>query len=127
MISFAGDKLLRVVQIMQASEPQLRGSPEELEIDFEQLQPGTLHDLACYVYGELGIQPGDPLSPIEQMNGMEGLEGAEDGASAAKPAPEIEPASGVGVAKEAVASVDGASMGSASSGSTTVLGESVIR
>lgn len=48
--SFAGDKLGRVVHIIQSREPSLRDSnPDEIEIDFETLKPSTLRELESYV------------------------------------------------------------------------------
>ncbi|KFD54793.1 hypothetical protein M513_04227 [Trichuris suis] len=45
-----GDKLGRVVQIIQAREPSLKVSnPDEIEIDFETLKPATLRELEAYV------------------------------------------------------------------------------
>lgn len=45
-----GDKIRRVVDIVDAREPNVRGSnPDELEIDFETLQPSTLRELERYV------------------------------------------------------------------------------
>lgn len=47
---FAGDKLGRVVHIIQSREPSLRDSnPDEIEIDFETLKPSTLRELESYV------------------------------------------------------------------------------
>jgi hypothetical protein len=47
---FAGDKLGRVVNIIQSRELSLRDSnPDELEIDFETLMPSTLRELEAYV------------------------------------------------------------------------------
>jgi len=47
---FAGDKLGRVVHIIQNREPSLRDSnPDEIEIDFETLKPSTLRELESYV------------------------------------------------------------------------------
>lgn len=50
-ISFAiGDKLGRVVHIIQTREPTLKGTnPDEIEIDFETLKPATLRELEKYV------------------------------------------------------------------------------
>lgn len=46
----AGDKLGKVVQIIQQREPSLRESkPDEIEIDFETLRGSTLHELKKYV------------------------------------------------------------------------------
>lgn len=45
-----GDKLGRVVHIIQNREPSLRDSnPDEIEIDFETLKPSTLRELENYV------------------------------------------------------------------------------
>ncbi|XP_051869191.1 bromodomain-containing protein 3-like [Pristis pectinata] len=45
-----GDKLGRVVHIIQSKEPSLRDSnPDEIEIDFETLKPSTLKELERYV------------------------------------------------------------------------------
>lgn len=47
---FLGDKLGRVVHIIQNREPSLRDSnPDEIEIDFETLKPSTLRELESYV------------------------------------------------------------------------------
>ncbi|KAA0719952.1 Bromodomain-containing protein 2 [Triplophysa tibetana] len=45
-----GEKLGRVVHIIQSREPTLRDSnPDEIEIDFETLKPSTLRELERYV------------------------------------------------------------------------------
>merc|ERR1719322_1495791 len=45
-----GDKIGRVVHIIQQREPSLRESnPDEIEIDFETLNPSTLRELEKYV------------------------------------------------------------------------------
>jgi len=45
-----GDKLGKVVHIIQSKEPSLKGNnPDEIEIDFETLKPGTLRELEKYV------------------------------------------------------------------------------
>ncbi|XP_037328574.2 bromodomain-containing protein 4-like isoform X3 [Pungitius pungitius] len=45
-----GDKLGRVVHIIQTREPSLKNSnPDEIEIDFETLKPSTLRELEKYV------------------------------------------------------------------------------
>lgn len=45
-----GEKLGRVVHIIQSREPSLRDSnPDEIEIDFETLKPTTLRELERYV------------------------------------------------------------------------------
>lgn len=48
--NFLGDKLGKVVQIIQQREPSLRDSnPDEIEIDFETLRGSTLRELEKYV------------------------------------------------------------------------------
>lgn len=54
----AGDKLGRVVHIIQSREPSLRDSnPDEIEIDFETLKPSTLRELESYVASCLRKKP----------------------------------------------------------------------
>ena len=49
-----GDKLGRVVQIIQSREAALRDSnPDEIEIDFETLKPSTLRALERFVASSL--------------------------------------------------------------------------
>ncbi|ENN75314.1 hypothetical protein YQE_08091, partial [Dendroctonus ponderosae] len=56
-----GDKLGRVVHIIQSREPSLRDSnPDEIEIDFETLKPSTLRELECYVASCLRKKPRKP-------------------------------------------------------------------
>ncbi|XP_060596521.1 bromodomain-containing protein 3-like [Ruditapes philippinarum] len=53
-----GDKLGRVVHIIQSREPSLRDSnPDEIEIDFETLKPSTLRELESYVMSCLKKRP----------------------------------------------------------------------
>uniref|UniRef100_A0A1I8J6B5 Bromodomain-containing protein n=1 Tax=Macrostomum lignano TaxID=282301 RepID=A0A1I8J6B5_9PLAT len=53
-----GDRLGRVVQIIQMREPTLRDSnPDEIEIDFETLQHATLRELEKYVRSVLHSKP----------------------------------------------------------------------
>merc|ERR1719233_1350670 len=53
-----GDKLGRVVHIIQSREPSLRDSnPDEIEIDFETLRPSTLRELESYVASCLRKKP----------------------------------------------------------------------
>lgn len=58
-LSFSiGDKLGRVVHIIQSREPSLRDSnPDEIEIDFETLKPSTLRELEEYVMTCLKKKP----------------------------------------------------------------------
>ncbi|KAK9707917.1 Bromodomain extra-terminal - transcription regulation [Popillia japonica] len=66
-----GDKLGRVVHIIQSREPSLRDSnPDEIEIDFETLKPSTLRELESYVASCLRKKPHKKLpgkSKDEQM------------------------------------------------------------
>merc|ERR1719222_1260912 len=56
-----GDKLGRVVFIIQSREPSLRDSnPDEIEIDFETLKPSTLRELESYVASCLRKKPRKP-------------------------------------------------------------------
>uniref|UniRef100_A0AAZ3P9X9 Uncharacterized protein n=1 Tax=Oncorhynchus tshawytscha TaxID=74940 RepID=A0AAZ3P9X9_ONCTS len=49
-----GDKLGRVVHIIQSREPSLKNTnPDEIEIDFETLKPSTLRELETYVWTSL--------------------------------------------------------------------------
>lgn len=58
-----GDKLGRVVHIIQAREPSLRDSnPDEIEIDFETLKPSTLRELESYVASCLRKKPHKKVS-----------------------------------------------------------------
>uniref|UniRef100_A0A8C6T5X2 Bromodomain-containing protein 2 n=1 Tax=Neogobius melanostomus TaxID=47308 RepID=A0A8C6T5X2_9GOBI len=53
-----GEKLGRVVHIIQSREPALRDTnPEEIEIDFETLKPSTLKELERYVLSCLRKKP----------------------------------------------------------------------
>ncbi len=53
-----GDKLGKVVQIIQSREPSLRDSnPDEIEIDFETLKPSTLRALEHFVSSSLRKKP----------------------------------------------------------------------
>ena len=52
-----GEKLGRVVHIIQMREPALKdSSPDEIEIDFETLKPSTLRELEKYVSSTLRKQ-----------------------------------------------------------------------
>ncbi|KAJ3597732.1 hypothetical protein NHX12_001249, partial [Muraenolepis orangiensis] len=58
-----GEKLGRVVHIIQAREPSLRDTnPEEIEIDFETLKPSTLKELERYVMTCLRKKPRKPYT-----------------------------------------------------------------
>ncbi|ELW72633.1 Bromodomain testis-specific protein [Tupaia chinensis] len=58
-----GDKLGRVVHIIQSREPSLRNSnPDEIEIDFETLKASTLRELEKYVAACLRKRPLKPFA-----------------------------------------------------------------
>ncbi|XP_069097667.1 bromodomain-containing protein 3 isoform X3 [Pleurodeles waltl] len=58
-----GEKLGRVVHIIQSREPSLRDSnPDEIEIDFETLKPTTLRELERYVKSCLQKKQRKPCS-----------------------------------------------------------------
>ncbi|XP_032533595.1 bromodomain-containing protein 2 isoform X3 [Chiroxiphia lanceolata] len=62
-----GEKLGRVVHIIQSREPSLRDSnPEEIEIDFETLKPSTLRELERYVLSCLRKKPRKPYSETNE-------------------------------------------------------------
>lgn len=62
-LHFVGDKLGRVVYIIQSREPSLRDSnPDEIEIDFETLKPSTLRELESYVMSCLKKNKRKPYS-----------------------------------------------------------------
>lgn len=63
-----GEKLGRVVHIIQSREPSLRDTnPEEIEIDFETLKPSTLRELERYVMTCLRKKPRKPYGEREQI------------------------------------------------------------
>ncbi|MGH0161770.1 UNVERIFIED_CONTAM: hypothetical protein FKN15_077542 [Acipenser sinensis] len=56
-----GDKLGKVVHVIQSREPSLKDTnPEEIEIDFETLKPSTLRALETYVMTCLRKRPRKP-------------------------------------------------------------------
>ena len=65
-----GDKLGRVVQIIQSREPALRDSnPDEIEIDFETLKHSTLRALEQFVAQSLRKKPRKKRSDAGQRRG----------------------------------------------------------
>lgn len=65
----SGDKLGRVVHIIQTREPSLRDSnPDEIEIDFETLKPSTLRELEAYVASCLRKKPRKPYGKSVQLH-----------------------------------------------------------
>lgn len=63
-----GDKLGRIVLIIQAREPALKDSnPDEIEIDFETLKPSTLRELEAYVMSCLKKKPRKPYGNSQQL------------------------------------------------------------
>ncbi|KAM7394609.1 hypothetical protein PAMP_021400 [Pampus punctatissimus] len=65
-----GDKLGRVVHIIQTREPSLKNSnPDEIEIDFETLKPSTLRELEKYVSSCLKKKKKSSVEkPLEMTN-----------------------------------------------------------
>ena len=60
-----GEKLGRVVHIIQSREPSLKNSnPDEIEIDFETLKPTTLRELERYVKSCLQKKQRKPLCKL---------------------------------------------------------------
>lgn len=73
-----GEKLGRVVHIIQSREPSLRDTnPEEIEIDFETLKPSTLKELERYVMTCLRKKPRKPY-------GEQGATGKKGGVGKSK-------------------------------------------
>lgn len=65
-----GEKLGRVVYIIQSREPSLRDTnPEEIEIDFETLKPSTLRELERYVMTCLRKKPRKPYASKNNISG----------------------------------------------------------
>ncbi|XP_061627872.1 bromodomain-containing protein 4-like isoform X3 [Phyllopteryx taeniolatus] len=64
-----GDKLGRVVHIIQTREPSMKNSnPDEIEIDFETLKPSTLRELEKYVSSCLKRKKKSSEKPLEMTN-----------------------------------------------------------
>ena len=79
-----GDKLGKVVQIIQQREPALRDSnPDEIEIDFETLKPSTLRALEHFVGNSLRKKPRKKRSDAGQKRGPHGSNQNAGGADAA--------------------------------------------
>lgn len=78
-----GDKLGRVVQIIQQREPALRDSnPDEIEIDFETLKASTLRALEHFVATCLRKKPRKKRSDAGQKRGPQNASENASGASA---------------------------------------------
>jgi len=74
-----GDKLGRVVQIIQMREPALRDSnPDEIEIDFETLKPSTLRALEEFVATSLRKKPRKKRSDAGTKRGAQAGSAAGD-------------------------------------------------
>uniref|UniRef100_A0A8C6T5P3 Bromodomain containing 4 n=1 Tax=Neogobius melanostomus TaxID=47308 RepID=A0A8C6T5P3_9GOBI len=77
-----GDKLGRVVHIIQSREPSLKNSnPDEIEIDFETLKPSTLRELERYVSSCLRKKKKAPEKPMEAMSKKTGSSSESSGSS----------------------------------------------
>ncbi|XP_062398269.1 bromodomain-containing protein 3b isoform X2 [Sardina pilchardus] len=74
-----GEKLGRVVHIIQSREPSLRDSnPDEIEIDFETLKPSTLRELERYVKSCLQKKQRKPLPGTGKKSAKSKEELAQD-------------------------------------------------
>ena len=81
-----GDKLGKVVQIIQSREPSLRDSnPDEIEIDFETLKPSTLRALETFVTQSLRKKPKKKSSKKTAATAKKEEAAGGDGGGAAKP------------------------------------------
>merc|ERR1719319_1575542 len=87
-----GDKIGRVVHIIQSREPSLRETnPDEIEIDFETLKPSTLRELEKYVStclkksGKAGKKPAEVNSREKEKELTKRLEEIEKTTGPAKP------------------------------------------
>lgn len=75
-----GEKLGRVVHIIQSREPSLRDSnPDEIEIDFETLKPTTLRELERYVKSCLQKKQRKPLCESSVFEALAQPQGGEPG------------------------------------------------
>ncbi|XP_036795933.1 bromodomain-containing protein 4 isoform X7 [Oncorhynchus mykiss] len=79
-----GDKLGRVVHIIQSREPSLKNTnPDEIEIDFETLKPSTLRELETYVWTSLRKKKSQPAveKALEVTSVMKMKTGSSSGSS----------------------------------------------
>ncbi|XP_056135842.1 bromodomain-containing protein 4-like isoform X2 [Lampris incognitus] len=77
-----GDKLGRVVHIIQSREPSLKNSnPDEIEIDFETLKPSTLRELEKYVSSSLRKKKKPTEKVLESANVMKMKTGSSSSGS----------------------------------------------
>uniref|UniRef100_UPI00358FDFD2 bromodomain-containing protein 2-like n=1 Tax=Myxine glutinosa TaxID=7769 RepID=UPI00358FDFD2 len=68
-----GEKLGRVVHIIQTREPSLRNSnPDEIEVDFETLKTSTLRELECYVMSCMQKKPFSQFFDKSRQDGLGG-------------------------------------------------------
>jgi len=106
-----GDKLGKVVQIIQHREPSLRDSnPDEIEIDFETLKPSTLRALEAFVTQSLRKKPRK-----KKGEGKKNAEKKEEGSAGGE---------GSGVAKQKSGRLSSSSSGSESGSSDSSDSES---
>ncbi|KAF4797966.1 bromodomain-containing protein 4-like protein [Turdus rufiventris] len=79
-----GEKLGRVVHIIQSREPSLKNSnPDEIEIDFETLKPSTLRELERYVTSCLRKKrkPPEKLDVLAGSSKLKGFSSSESESS----------------------------------------------
>ena len=85
-----GDKIGKVVNIIQSREPSLRETnPDEIEIDFETLKPSTLRELEKYVESCLkkGSKPTKPFYDDGKKVSKAASQGTSAAASASSTVP----------------------------------------
>ncbi|XP_072561285.1 bromodomain-containing protein 4 isoform X2 [Paramormyrops kingsleyae] len=95
-----GDKLGRVVHIIQSREPSLKNSnPDEIEIDFETLKPSTLRELERYVSSCLRKKKKLPVAEktMEAMSSMKTKTGSSSDSGSSESSSSDSEASDTGV------------------------------
>ena len=116
-----GDKLGKVVQIIQQREPALRDSnPDEIEIDFETLKPSTLRALEQFVGNSLRKKPRKKRSDAGQKRGPHGTNsGPNPGDAASGSGGAASGAAGTGEKSKSGRLSSSSSSGSDASGSSS--------
>merc|ERR1712029_393626 len=116
-----GDKLGKVVQIIQQRDPALRDSnPDEIEIDFETLKPSTLRALEQFVGNSLRKKPRKKRSDAGQKRGPHGTNsGPNPGDAASGSGGAASGAAGTGEKSKSGRLSSSSSSGSDASGSSS--------
>nr|XP_018912547.1 PREDICTED: bromodomain-containing protein 3-like [Bemisia tabaci] len=74
----AGSDLAEIINIIQSREPRLSENPDEVELDFETLQPRTLRELETFVFLRLGQSYYDPIAEDSDVEASLDDEDAQD-------------------------------------------------